>query len=287
MPVQEAPPMSARRSIAIASAAAVIAAVVAACTASSSSPSIAAGPSAQATSVSVSAGTTASVPPSPIASPVPSVAASPDVSAYTDPANFTSVVGNPWLPFVPGTVFTYSGTKDGEPAVDVVTVTSKTAVIGGVTCVVIEDRLKLNGVLEEWTTDYYTQDLAGNVWYFGEDTEELDAKGKVTSREGSWHAGVDGAVPGIFMEATPAVGHEYVQEFYKGHAEDHFRVKALDASVTVPFGSFSNVLLTEEWTPLEPAVLDNKYYVEGVGEVREVAVKGPVEELMLVSVTGP
>ena len=179
------------------------------------------------------------------------------------------------------------GTKDGKAAVDVVTVTAKTAVIGGVTCLVIEDKLTLDGALEEETADYYTQDLAGNVWYFGEDTKELDAKGKVVSREGSWHAGVDGAVPGIFMEANPAVGHEYTQELYQGHAEDHYRVKRLDAAVDVPFGSFTGAQLTEEWTPLEPDVLDNKVYVQGIGEVSEVAVKGPTEELRLVKVEHP
>jgi hypothetical protein len=227
----------------------------------------------------------------PTSSPTPSVAPTPrptpDLSGPIDPAKFTATIDNPWLPFVPGTVFTYTGTKDGEAAVDVVTVTARTAVIDGVTCVLIEDRLKLRDVLEEETVDYYTQDVFGNVWYFGEDTKELDAKGRVTSREGTWHAGVDGAVPGVFMEAEPTIGNDYAQEFYKGHAEDHFRVKSLTASVTVPAGSYTGVLLTEEWTPLEPDVLDNKYYVKGIGEVREVAVKGPREELRLVKVDRP
>jgi hypothetical protein len=89
------------------------------------------------------------------------------------------------------------------------------------------------------------------------------------------------------MEADPVVGHEYVQEFYRGHAEDHYRVKSLSASVDVPSGSYPDAQLTEEWTPLEPDVLDNKYYVRGIGEVREVAVKGPTEELRLVKVEGP
>jgi hypothetical protein len=226
-------------------------------------------------------------PPSPTPTAAPTPRPTPDLSGNIDPANFTATIDNVWLPFVPGTVFTYTGTKDGKAGVDVVTVTGKTAVIDGVACVLIEDRLKLNGVLEEETVDYYTQDLAGNVWYFGEDTKELDAKGRVTSREGSWHAGVDGAVPGVFMEADPVIGNAYLQEFYKGHAEDHYRVKSLTASVTVPAGAYTGVLLTEEWTPLEPDVLDNKYYVKGIGEVREVAVKGPREELKLVKVEHP
>jgi hypothetical protein len=272
--------MSVRRCL----AAATVAALAAACNGTGPSPAATSGPSAAQTTAAPSASVAPTTPPSPVPSAVPTPRPTPDLSAYKDPANFTTVIDNPWLPFVPGTVFTYTGTKDDEPAVDVTTVTARTAVIDGIRCVVIEDSLKLGGVLEERTVDYYTQDLAGNVWYFGEDTQELDAKGHVTSTEGSWHAGVDGAVPGIFMEADPVIGHEYAQEFLKGEAEDHFRVKGLSASVDVPFGAFTNVLLTEEWTPLEPAVLDNKYYVRGVGEVREVAVKGPVEELTLVKV---
>jgi hypothetical protein len=221
------------------------------------------------------------------ASPSSSAAPSASVPVWMDPANFTTTIDNPWLPLIPGTVMTYHGTKDGEPAVETFTVTSKTKVINGVTCVVIDDRLKLSGVLEEKTFDYYVQDLGGNVWYFGEDTQELNEQGKVVSTEGTWHAGVDGAIPGIFMPAEPKVGDTFQQEYYKGHAEDLFQVLDLSASVKVPFGSFSNALLTKEWTPLEPNVLDNKFYVRGVGEVKEASVKGPVERLELIKVVKP
>jgi hypothetical protein len=46
----------------------------------------------------------------------------------------------------------------------------------------------------------------------------------------------------------------------------------------------SSMLRTKEWTPLEPDVLDNKFYVRGIGEVKEASVKGPREELALVDV---
>ena len=211
-------------------------------------------------------------------------APSPGASVALSPSDFTSTVDNPWFPLPPGLKLTYHGTKDGKRAVDVNTVSDRTAVIAGVTCRTVDDRLYLDGVLEEKTTDYYVQDRFGNVWYFGEDTAELDPKGKVLNREGTWHAGIDGAVPGIFMEADPTVGHAFPQEYYAGHAEDHFEVVSLSSDVTVPFGSFSGALQTKEWTPLEPDVLDQKNYVKGIGEVLEVAVKGPVEKLELVNV---
>lgn len=175
--------------------------------------------------------------------------------------------------------------KDGKPSRDVYVVGHDTKTIDGVPCVVISDQLFLSGTLFEKTTDYYTQDLHGNVWYFGEKTAELDANGKVTSTEGSWLAGKHGAHPGIFMEASPTFGHAYRQEYYAGHAEDQFRVLKLSTPVTVPYGTFDNALLTQETTALEHGVLDHKYYVKGVGEVAELSVKGPVEQARLVTYT--
>src|SRR5213594_1290937 len=195
-----------------------------------------------------------------------------------DPGNFVSRVDNPWFPLVPGTTFVYRGVKDGKSARDVFTVTRTTRTIQGVRCTAVADRLYLGGRLEERTTDWYAQDKAGNVWYFGEATAELDAHGKVTSREGSWLSGVNGAQPGVFMPAHPRVGQSFRQEYYKGHAEDHFRVAGL-FGITTPKGA----LLTEEWTPLEPGVLDHKLYARGVGQLLEQSVKGPTERLALIS----
>ncbi len=191
------------------------------------------------------------------------------------PPTFSAKVDNPWFPLKPGTAYVYTGVKDGQPSRDVLTVTHRTIVIDGAPCVVLEDRLFLNGHLGERTTDWYTQDSRGNVWYYGEATAELDLKGHVTSTKGSWRAGVNGARPGIFMPAHPRTGTSFRQEYYKGQAEDHFQVVGLAAS---------QVLLTEEWTPLEPAVLDHKLYVRGVGMVLEQSVKGPTERGELVQI---
>jgi hypothetical protein len=201
------------------------------------------------------------------------------------PKPFVEHVDNPWFPLVPGTTYVYRGMKDGEPSREVLRVTHRTKVIQGVRCTVLEDRLFLSGRLEERTTDWYAQDVKGNVWYFGEVTAELDKRGRVKSREGSWQAGVDGAKAGIFMPAEPKVGESFRQEYYEGHAEDHFRVEDLAASVSVPYTSSKEALLTKEWTPLEPRVVDHKYYVRGIGTVKEQSVKGGDELNELVSVT--
>jgi hypothetical protein len=198
-------------------------------------------------------------------------------------ASYSPHVTNQWFPLTPGVELVYQGTKDGKPTRDVVRVTRQTIKIAGARCVVVRDQLYEAGRLEERTSDYYTQDRAGNVWYFGEDTAELDASGKVTSREGTWRAGRDGAKAGIYMSAHPRIGQTGRQEYYKGQAEDHFRVVSLDAKVSVPFVSSRSALETHEWTPLEPGTLDQKIYVRGIGTVKEVSLKGPVERNVLVS----
>src|SRR5436305_258023 len=80
-------------------------------------------------------------------------------------------------------------------------------------CVAVHDFPYVRGRLHERTTDWYSQDQAGNVWYFGEATAELDVHGHVKTREGSWQAGRAGARAGIFMPAQPRVGQSGLQEY--------------------------------------------------------------------------
>jgi hypothetical protein len=201
------------------------------------------------------------------------------------PSGFTANVDNPLMPLKPGTTLIYKGVKDGKPQRDVFKVTRRTKSVGGVPCRIVDDRVySAGGRLSERTSDYYAQDRGGNVWYFGEDTAELDAHGKVTSTEGTWHAGVDGARAGLFMPAHPRLGEHHRQEYYKGHAEDQFRVASLHSRIKVPYGDFPGALQTREWTRLEPDVLDAKYYVRGIGEVYEGSLKGPREVFKLVAV---
>jgi hypothetical protein len=198
---------------------------------------------------------------------------------------FSPHVDNPWFPLRAGSTLVYRGVKDGKPSRDVFHVTNETKTIAGARCIAVSDRLYLSGRLGERTTDWYSQDDRGNVWYFGESTAELDAKGHVTSREGTWQAGRDGARAGIFMPARPIVGFAARQEYYKGHAEDRFRVLSLSATVKTPAASSHRALLTKETTPLEPNVVDHKYYVRGIGTVLEQTVRGGDERNALVSVT--
>lgn len=209
--------------------------------------------------------------------------AGPGWPATIGTGDFVPQVTNPWFPLRPGSVWHYEGLKEGVRTTDTVTATHRTKRILGVSATVVHDVVSIKGRPVEVTDDFYAQDRHRNVWYFGEETEELNRQGKRTSTEGSFEAGVDGARPGVLIPGHPRVGLVGQQEFLKGEAEDHFRVLDLKARVSVPFVSTGKALRTREWTPLEPATVDNKYYVHGVGSVREIAVKGPVEKLELVS----
>jgi hypothetical protein len=204
--------------------------------------------------------------------------------AAPPPRSFVRTIDNPWFPLRPGSSYVYRGEKDGEPSRDVVRVTRRTRTIAGVRATAVSDRLFLRGRLEERTTDWYAQDRTGRVWYFGEATAELDGAGRVTSTEGSWLAGKDGARAGLYMPARPRVGQSARQEYLRGEAEDHFRVLATRTAVAVPAVRTQAALMTEEWSPLEPGVRERKYFVRGVGLVREQTVSGGSDRNELVTV---
>ena len=200
-----------------------------------------------------------------------------------DPSDFVARVDNPWFPLKPGSRWHYRGVDEDGRFTDKMHATHRTKTIEGVRTTVVHDVVLKHGKPREVTDDWYAQDRDGNVWYFGENTKELDRHGHVTSREGSFKAGRDGARPGVLFAGHPRVGTKARQEWYEGHAEDHFKVLDRSARVSVPYVSSRHAVKTKEWTPLEPGILEHKYYVRGVGDVKEVTVKGPKERLRLVS----
>jgi hypothetical protein len=206
-------------------------------------------------------------------------------SAVIDPNDFVRHITNPYLPWRPGSVWVYRGLKDGQTQRDVVKVLTRTKTILGVRATVVSDVATHNGTVLERTEDWYAQDRAGNVWYLGESTAAYE--GGTVDTSGSWQAGVDGAVPGIVMTADPQVGDTHRQEYWRGEAEDQYWLVDLRQHVSVPFGTFSRAALTLEWTRLEPGGIDRKYYVRGIGVVKEVAAQGPKETANLVRFTHP
>jgi hypothetical protein len=203
------------------------------------------------------------------------VLAAATAASVPAPADFTTRIDNPWWPMRPGARWVYRETdSEGARQRVVVTVTRRTKLIAnGVTARVVHDVVTEGGKPVEVTDDWYAQDPGGAVWYLGEDTTEYE-NGRPVSKAGSWEAGVDGAEAGIIMPARPRVGMRYRQEHYPGHAEDRARVMSLRERVEVPFGFFRRTLMTRDENPLDPKVLEYKFYARGVGPVLAVSVSG-------------
>ena len=195
-------------------------------------------------------------------------------SGAAKPSPFSTRIDNRYWPMAPGSRWISRESEDGHVFRVSVTVTRRTKVVAsGLRARVVHDIVTEKGRVVENTYDWYAQDRAGNVWYLGEDTKAYEP-GKRVSTAGSWEDGVDGARRGIAMPARPRVGQSYRQEYYRGQAEDRGRVLSLDRRATVPFGSFSHLLLTRDYTRLEPDATEHKFYAEGVGPILTLAVHG-------------
>ena len=203
-----------------------------------------------------------------------------------DPDRLSPDITNKYWPMAPGTRWTYREIgEQGQVLTIVVTVSTETKQIAnGVTARVVRDTVIEDGELIEDTVDWYAQDDAGTIWYLGEDTAEFE-NGEITSREGSFEAGVDGALPGVIMPGTPDDDLAYRQEYYAGEAEDNGEILSTVEMADVPAGHFDDVLLTKDTITIEPSVLEYKLYAPGVGPVLVFGVSGGGGREVLVGMT--
>jgi hypothetical protein len=212
----------------------------------------------------------------------------PQAQTYTfdlKPADFVEGVDNPYFPLVPGTKWIYEGqSKDGLERIEV-EVQTETREVMGITATIVRDTVHVDGKIVEDTFDWFAQDKEGNVWYLGEDVSNYE-NGELADKTGSWEAGVDGALPGIIMYSDPTahIGETYRQEYYPGQAEDMAELLSVTESVSVPFGSFEDVLMTKDYTPLEPNLMENKFYAQGIGLIKEID-PNTGEEVLLMAFT--
>jgi hypothetical protein len=202
------------------------------------------------------------------------------------PKDFTTRIDNPYWPMRPGTVWKYVETNADETQRITVRVTRQTRLIGGIRARMVRDTARSGDAVVEDTRDWYAQDSGGNIWYLGEATEEYE-HGKVVSTEGSWRYGRDGAQAGIVVPAGAQGGCDYREEHLAGKAEDQAVVLARTESMRTPTGFHRHVLHTANSTPLEPDVLENKFYARGVGPVLEIDVSPTWSRAELLEVTRP
>ena len=221
----------------------------------------------------------------------PAPASTGEGSGYSefafDPDDFTTEVTNPYWPMPVGARWVYSETEPGEPAQRVVvTVTDRAkTVAAGVEALVVHDVVTEGGELVEDTFDWYAQDSDGNIWYLGEETVEYE-DGKAVTTEGSWEAGIDGAVAGVLIPADPQPGMAYRQEYLAGEAEDEAEVLSTSEPVEASTGRYTDALLTRETTALEPRGAELKFFAPGVGPVLVLQTSGGASREELMSVSG-
>lgn len=174
---------------------------------------------------------------------------------------------NPYFPLVPGNVWVY----ESEDETITVTVLDETREIDGIEAVVVQDIVEEDGELVEDTFDWYAQDEDGNVWYLGELSRNYE-DGELSDIDGSWEHGEDGAKGGILFRSLPTVGEVYRQEYLIGEAEDIGETVSLEADESTESGYECQAacLETLEYTPLEPDVMESKFYIPGVGLILEI-----------------
>jgi len=213
--------------------------------------------------------------------------AAPDQGTFRPsftPAAMSAHVTNRYFPLPRNRRFEYAGVEDGHAVRQTVTILPRTILVAGAPSVAVRDTLFQNGRALEDTFDWYSQDASGNVWYMGEDARTLN-NGHVVSIEGSWRAGVNGAHAGIIMESRPRVGDSYREEYYPRVAQDMARVISISARQSTPYGTFSGLVCTKEWSPIEPgAGAEQKCYAAGIGLVAERSLDGASTLLTLRSV---
>ncbi|GAA1059172.1 hypothetical protein [Agromyces bracchium] len=208
-----------------------------------------------------------------------------DEHVELDPAEFSPDIDHPYWPMTPGTQWEYRELdgEGGELRI-VVTVTTETREIAnGVTARVVRDTVYEGDSIVEDTFDWYAQHEDGSVWYLGEDTAEFE-DGEIATTAGSFEAGVDGAEAGVLLPGDPQPGQAYRQEYFAGEAEDEGEVLRTGELAEAPYGAFDDVLVTRDTTPLDPDVVEYKFYARAVGPLLALDISGGAGREELVEV---
>jgi hypothetical protein len=195
-----------------------------------------------------------------------------------DPKNFVDPMTdvNRWVPIVPGIQsvrrgFVYVGGRR-LPHIRVTTVTDVTKMVNGVRAVLVLDQDFDGGQLSEQAIDYLAEDVGGNVWYVGSYTEAYEG-GQFLNAEDAWLAGVNGAVPGLYLQANPKTGTPpYYQVQISGGERSTAQVFKTGQRTCVPFKCYTDVVVIQE------EGTENKYWAPGVGGILTEPLSGAAQE---------
>jgi hypothetical protein len=188
-----------------------------------------------------------------------------------DPDDFVTGIDNPWLPLRVGATWEYESTGD-RPGTRTVTTHEGPDIEGVATTAVLAVTTTSRGRTTE-VTDFYAEDEAGNVWWFG--------------RLGEWQAGEGGARAGLVMAATPRRGDGYREASAPGVVDRRAEVIGVDGSREVPDGRYDDLVVIATLSQLT-GMVEEASYAEGVGLVSLETVAGePETRLGLVAYDEP
>jgi len=183
--------------------------------------------------------------------------------------NFTSVGRNPYFVLEPNYQLVLSGEEEGEAAQITITVLNETREVNGTKTRVIEERETTNGELSEISRNFFAIcEETNSVFYFGEEVDNYE-NGNITGHEGVWLAGEGANKAGMIMPGTILLGARYYQEIAPDVALDRAEIIGLGEEIQTPSGVFTDTLTTQETSPLEPDVSEQKYYAAGIGLIQE------------------
>ncbi len=121
-------------------------------------------------------------------------------------------------------------------------VLNKTKLIDEVSCVVVRDVVTVDGSLKESTDDWLAVARNGNVWYCGEEVKDYEyfegdapQAPELISRDGSFKVGRDGDKAGLARLLCSR-----------------------------------DCVVTRAFTPMDPGVIEIKYYARGIGQFLNV-----------------
>lgn len=189
-------------------------------------------------------------------------------SLMQDSCHFITTGRNMYFILEPGYQLVLEGTEDKENVQLVITVLNETKLIGNVETRVVEENESVNGKTVEISRNYFAfcKDN-GSIYYFGEEVDNYK-NGKIVNHEGAWTA-VGKNKAGILMPGLALLGARYYQEIAPGIAMDRAEIISTNETMQTTAGSFTNVLKTEETTPLEPKAKEYKFYAPGVGLIKD------------------
>ena len=187
--------------------------------------------------------------------------------------NFSSIGYNDYMILKPGHQLILEGKENATDVQLSITVLNETKTVNGVDTRIVEEKKTEDGELDELAKNYFAICKPSNdIFNFGEEVDYYE-NGKIISHEGAWQVGVNGSKPGIVMPGKVELNSKYYQENAPGLAEDRAEIISMTETVVTPAGIFDKVIKSKETNPLEPGSKDYKFYVKGIGFIKEESFK--------------